>query len=75
MPELNLGWLLVKANRTREAIDILSQAVADDPENNLAIDLLRQAIQGGEVGTSQKTIEMLQQAVFANPEIGFWLKF
>ncbi|HRH41572.1 MAG TPA: tetratricopeptide repeat protein [Pyrinomonadaceae bacterium] len=64
---VKLGAALVKANRTREAIDILSQAVADDPENTLAIDLLRQAIQGGEVGTSQKTIEMLQQAVFANP--------
>lgn len=62
-----LGAALVKLNRTREAIDVLSQLVADDPENETAIDLLRQAIQGGDVGTGQKTVEMLQQAVFANP--------
>ncbi len=64
---VKLGEALIKVGRVREALEILSQSVADEPENPIAIDLLRQAIQNGESGTSQKTVEMLQQAVFANP--------
>lgn len=64
---VKLGETLLKVGKNREAVEVLSQAVAEEPENPIAIDLLRQSIQGGENGTSQKTVEMLQQAVFANP--------
>lgn len=64
---LKLGTALVKAGRTREAIDTLSTLVADEPENEVAVELLRDAIDssGGESGVL--ALESLQQAVFANP--------
>lgn len=66
---LKLGAALVKANRSAEAIEILSRAVAEDAENAEAIDLLRQAIDGGAASGASlpATLEALQQAVFANP--------
>lgn len=65
---LKLGSAFIKADRTGEAVEILSRAVADNPENSDAIDLLRQAIDGGGSAASSKAaLEALQQAVFANP--------
>lgn len=64
---LKLGSALIKANRASEAIEILSLAVADDPENIEAIDLLKLAVESGNGGSSTATIEALQRAVFANP--------
>lgn len=64
---LKLGAVLIKTGKTGEAVDILSRSVADDPENEEAIDLLRQAIEGNDGGSSTKTVELLQQAVYANP--------
>ena len=64
---LKLGAALLKVGRTGEAIDILSRSVADEPDNEEAIDLLRQAIESNEGDSSNKTLELLQQAVFANP--------
>ncbi|HEX8248218.1 MAG TPA: tetratricopeptide repeat protein, partial [Pyrinomonadaceae bacterium] len=64
---LRLGAALIKAERSREAVEILSRAVADDPENTEAIDLLREAIENADGASSAKSIEALQQAVYANP--------
>lgn len=64
---LKLGSALIKANRTGEAVEILSRAVADDPENTQAIDLLKQAVDSGSITSSKAILEALQQAVFANP--------
>lgn len=64
---LKLGSALIKANQTGEAIEILSRAVADDPENTEAVDLLKQAVDSGAISASEATLEALQQAVFANP--------
>lgn len=64
---LKLGSALIKAERSREAVEILSRAVADDPENSGAIDLLRDAVENADGESSAKAIEALQQAVFANP--------
>jgi tetratricopeptide (TPR) repeat protein len=64
---LKLGSALVKANRASEAIEILSLAVADDPENIEAIELLKLAVDSGSGESSAATIEALQRAVFANP--------
>lgn len=64
---LKLGSALIKAGKSGEAIEILSRSVADEPDNPVAIDLLKQAIESGEGESTFKTMELLQQAVFANP--------
>lgn len=64
---IKLGDALVKTGKNAEAIEILSRIVADEPDNVVAIDLLRQAIQNGEGKSTLQTMELLQQAVYANP--------
>lgn len=64
---LKLGEALVKAGKSSEAVEILSQRVADDPDNPIAIDLLRQSLESSEGESTPQTLELLQRAVFANP--------
>ena len=64
---IKLGGALIKAERFSEAVEILSQRVADDPDNTLAIDLLRQALESSEGESTPQTLELLQRAVYANP--------
>ncbi len=62
-----LGTALVKSGKTKEAIDVLSRAVVDEPENPDAIDGLQKAIEQS-VGTdSASALQSLTQAVYANP--------
>lgn len=63
-----LAAALLGSGRNREAIDILSQIVADDPENANAVGLLRKAIQSSKGNDAAKALSGLQQAVYANPE-------
>lgn len=65
---LKLGPALLKAGRTREAIETLSVVVADDPANYTAVDLLREALESARGETAAIAIQSLQQAVFANLE-------
>lgn len=65
---LKLGEALLKAGRTKEAIDTLSVVISDDPENALAITLLSEAIKTGSDADVSSSISALQQAVFANPQ-------
>ena len=62
-----LGAALVEDGRTKEALGVLTRAVADSPANNKAIDLLGQAINGVDGRSLSPAIEALRQAVFANP--------
>jgi tetratricopeptide (TPR) repeat protein len=64
---LKLGDALIKAGKGGEAVEILSRQIADNPENNAAIDLLRLALHDDNGKANNKTLELLQQAVFANP--------
>jgi tetratricopeptide (TPR) repeat protein len=64
---VKLGAALVKANRLGEAVEILSRAVADEPDNTDAVDLLREAIEGADAESSAKAVQALQQAIYANP--------
>jgi tetratricopeptide (TPR) repeat protein len=64
---LKLGAALIKADRAREAVEVLSRAVADEPDNTEAVDLLREAIENSDTESSAKAIEALRQAVYANP--------
>lgn len=64
---IKLGEALLKAGKTREAVEIISRTVADEPDNNEAIELLRDAVASGDKDAAAIAIESLQQAVFANP--------
>ena len=65
---LKLGKALLNAGRAAEAIEFLNRALADNPENEEATELLREAIETGDFSNSTVVIESLQQAVFANPK-------
>lgn len=65
---LKLGSALLEDNQLKEAIEILSRAIADDPENGEAIELLREAAESADAATATSAIEALKQAVYANPE-------
>lgn len=64
---VKLGEALVEAGETTEAVEILSRAVADDPGNEIAIELLSRAIENADEETASRSVEALQQAIFANP--------
>lgn len=63
---LKLGAALIKAERMREAVEVLSRSVADDPDNSEAVDLLREAVENADSESSAKAVEALRQAVYAN---------
>lgn len=65
---MKLGGALLKTGKTREALEIISRMVADDPENNEAIEMLREAVEFGDREGAAIAVESLQQAVFANPD-------
>ncbi len=65
---LKLGEALSKAGQTREAVEILSLAVADEPDNQEAVDLLGDALKSADASASAVAVESLKQAVYANPE-------
>lgn len=64
---LKLGSALLKTGKTREALEIISRTVADEPENSEAIEMLRQAVESGDKDGASIAVESLHQAVFANP--------
>ena len=65
---MKLGNALLKAGKTREALEIITRMVADEPENNEAIEMLREAVEFGDKEGAALAVESLQQAVFANPD-------
>lgn len=65
---VKLGAVYVKEKRNDEAVEILSRAIADNPNNEEAIGLLSEALDTAGMNTITKTLEALQQAVFANPD-------
>lgn len=65
---MKLGAALIAAGRTREAIEVLSTVISDDPANATATELLREAVESAEGDSAAAAIESLQQAVYANPE-------
>jgi len=64
---VKLGDALIKIGQTRQAVEILSRAIADDPENNEAIELLREALETVDANSAATAVQALQQAVYANP--------
>ena len=62
-----LGTALIEAGRMREAIEVLSQMVADDPEDEQSVEELRDALASADNKTAAVAIESLRQAMYANP--------
>ena len=65
---LKLGEALTKAGEIREAVEILSLAVADEPENEEAVELLGDAVKNADEKSSLIAADSLKQAVYANPD-------
>ncbi len=65
---LELGEALIQTGEAREAVEILSRAVADNPDNSQAVELLRDAIETSDNNSIGTAVEALQQAVFANSD-------
>ena len=68
---VKLGQALLEDKQIREAVEILSRAVAEEPENTEAIGLLRSAIESADNDSVKAAIQALQQAVYANPDNPF----
>jgi tetratricopeptide (TPR) repeat protein len=64
---MKLGSALLKAGRTREAVETLSPLVADEPGNFAVVELLRDAIASASGEAAAVATESLQQAVFGDP--------
>lgn len=62
------GQALFEAGETREAIEVLSRAVADNPDNEEAVEQLRRAVESADADAAATAVSALQQAVYANPE-------
>lgn len=65
---VKLGAALIKAGQSREAVEILSRAVADDPADAEAVELLSRALENADTNSARAAVQALQQAVFANPD-------
>jgi len=65
---VKLGQALLEDRQTREAVEILSRAVAEEPGNKQAIELLRSAIESADDASVNASVQPLQQAIFANPD-------
>lgn len=65
---LKLAAALIRADRMREAVEVLNPVVADSPDNDRAVALMRAAITASDAATANIAIESLQSASYANPE-------
>ena len=65
---VKLGQALLEDKQSREAVEILSRAVADEPENAEAVKHLRSAIESADNDSVKTAVQALQQAAYANPE-------
>ncbi|NNE99269.1 MAG: tetratricopeptide repeat protein [Pyrinomonadaceae bacterium] len=63
-----LGQALLDEGKNEEALKVLNRAVAFNPRNPLALDLLRNALVSADDGSLEASISALRQAAFANPE-------
>jgi tetratricopeptide (TPR) repeat protein len=62
-----LGPALLKAGRTKEAVEVLGQLIADEPDDPEAAEQLKEALESADAKTAATAVEALQQAVYANP--------
>ncbi|HEY0426441.1 MAG TPA: tetratricopeptide repeat protein [Pyrinomonadaceae bacterium] len=65
---LKLGKALLDAGQAGAAIEYLNRAIADNPGDETAIELLGEALESADASQFSPTVEALQQALYANPE-------
>jgi tetratricopeptide (TPR) repeat protein len=65
---VKLGQALLEDRQMREAVEILSRAVAEEPKDPQAIELLRSAIESADNASVNASVQALQQAIFASPD-------
>jgi tetratricopeptide (TPR) repeat protein len=64
---LKLAKALSKAGRDKEAVEVISRKIADEPDNEEAVELLKEAMARTGKESNAQVIQALQQAVYANP--------
>jgi tetratricopeptide (TPR) repeat protein len=64
---MRLAAALVRAGRTREATDILSQQLSDDPDNTDVMAQIDEAIETAKPETRAAAIEPIKQIVLSHP--------
>ncbi len=62
-----LGAALVDANRIPEAVEVLNQVVADNPDSSEGIENLGRALDAADAKTANSSVQAIQQAIYANP--------
>lgn len=62
-----LGRALIKAGKYSDATAVLIRAVSVNPDDNEAIAALEEAVKNGTPKDAERATEVLQQAVYANP--------
>lgn len=62
-----LAEALVDAKRFNEAIEVLNQVIADDPENGEAVELLSRALDSADPAAAATSIQAIRQAIYATP--------
>ncbi len=62
------GQALLESGEMREAIKVLSRTVADNSDNEEAVEQLRRAVESADTDAATIVLPILQQAVYANPE-------
>jgi tetratricopeptide (TPR) repeat protein len=65
---VKLGEAFYEAGRIPESIEVLNQAVSDDPENQQTVELLGKALEKADPNTAATSVQTLQQAIYANPD-------
>ncbi len=65
---VKLGSALLKDGQIRESVEILSRAISNDPNDDIAIELLNRAIESADDKTAATATDALQQAIYANSD-------
>jgi len=65
---VKLGEALLDAGRIAESVEVLNQAISDDPESQEAVALLGKALEKADAPTAATAVQTLQQAIYTNPE-------
>lgn len=64
---IRLARAFLKAGRDKEALEVISRKIADEPDNEEAVELLKQAMEKSGKDSAAQVIQALEQAVYANP--------
>jgi len=65
---VKLGMALIAAGRSAEAVTVMSEVVADNPDNAEAIDILQEALENAGQPASTSAVNSLNAAIYANPD-------